>query len=338
MRDADSPAADTPHLIRQLEFHHVLLDACQVVLKIAVLLMMFGKKAAMNLSCFTNGPLPFNILFSAADSPCQSLAGCGWSLPCCWRPPLWTHRPGSPWPSSWAPAPSSSSSSCWPSWTSFCPQTLTILLLTCCLKMTKETLKTRENIFGGKKISIWPFSFPCCRACWLYRIKTALKKHSFTFRHTKYCTWENSIAVLFDFDCHLSNYSSVNLLFLCSARKHHLWMEFERKGDLSAIIHNSLGMLAWLVNKLLNVIINAIDKYLIDMPPHSNYSCSRWQMMLFFPNLWCDHYRKYTYLSYHGVHYHSTISSYSVIILLDCIKRWKLLKEIICHSACCLCN
>lgn len=38
LRDADSPAAHTPHLVRQLEFHHVLLDARQVILQIAVLL------------------------------------------------------------------------------------------------------------------------------------------------------------------------------------------------------------------------------------------------------------------------------------------------------------
>lgn len=61
MRDADSPAANAPHLIRQLEFHHVLLDACQVVLQITVLLMVFGQKATMNLSCFTNYPVQFNI-------------------------------------------------------------------------------------------------------------------------------------------------------------------------------------------------------------------------------------------------------------------------------------
>lgn len=54
MRDADSPATDTPHLIRQLEFHHVLLDACQVVLQIAVLLKRIRH-------VFLYFPLKFNL-------------------------------------------------------------------------------------------------------------------------------------------------------------------------------------------------------------------------------------------------------------------------------------
>lgn len=44
LRDADSPAAHAPHLVRQLEFHHVLLDARQVILQIAVLLLHLQRK------------------------------------------------------------------------------------------------------------------------------------------------------------------------------------------------------------------------------------------------------------------------------------------------------
>lgn len=44
IRDADSPAANAPHLIRQLEFDHVLLNGCQVVLQITIFLISYGQK------------------------------------------------------------------------------------------------------------------------------------------------------------------------------------------------------------------------------------------------------------------------------------------------------
>lgn len=67
MRDADSPAANAPHFIRQFEFHHILTDACQVVLQITVLLTGFGPKPTINamfLQIVTNHPFYFVICSS----------------------------------------------------------------------------------------------------------------------------------------------------------------------------------------------------------------------------------------------------------------------------------
>lgn len=44
MRDADSPAANAPHLIRQLELYQILLNACQIIFQIAVVLKVLGRK------------------------------------------------------------------------------------------------------------------------------------------------------------------------------------------------------------------------------------------------------------------------------------------------------
>lgn len=50
MRDADSPAANAPHLIRKLELYHVLLDAGQVLVQIAVVLIEVRRHERMNMA------------------------------------------------------------------------------------------------------------------------------------------------------------------------------------------------------------------------------------------------------------------------------------------------
>lgn len=59
MRNADSPVANAPHLIRKLKFHHVLLDGGQIVIQIAVILI---ERKQITIAGLTVCHLCFNIL------------------------------------------------------------------------------------------------------------------------------------------------------------------------------------------------------------------------------------------------------------------------------------